>query len=878
MYIWINGEKVGYSQNTKSPTEFDITKYVKSGKNEVAVEVYRWSDGSYLEDQDFWRLSGIDRAVYLYSTDDVRIADFFARPDLDASYKNGSLAVDVKLKNMSSVSKNNQSVEAKLLDGSGKIIFEKTIEVDLKANSIDSVFFNQKITLPKLWSNETPNLYTLILNLKEKSGKLLETVGTQVGFRTVELKNGQLLVNGIRIMVHGVNIHEHNPVTGHFQDRETMMKDIRLMKQLNINAVRCSHYPNNLLWVKLCNQYGLFLVDEANIESHGMGAELQGPFDKTKHPAYLPEWKAAHMDRIYSLVERDKNQPSVILWSLGNECGNGPVFQEAYNWIKNRDKTRLVQFEQAGEKENTDVVCPMYPSMEYMKEYAARKKVTRPFIMCEYAHAMGNSTGNFQEYWDVIKSSNNMQGGFIWDWVDQGFEMTDEAGRKYWAYGGDMGGQNYTNDENFNHNGIVWPDRTPHPGAFEVKKVYQDIIFKEVDLKKGIIEVENGFGYTNLDKYLFKYEVLKNGLVIKSCAINISLAPQSKKQVQIELPKLNVEDGVEYLLNVFAYTKEGMELLPQNFEIAREQFSIGESKYFAKGTNANTNATVKDAKDVITLSANGVQVTINKKTGLMQKYTSGEENYFNQMPVPNFWRAPTDNDFGNYMQVSSNVWRTVGRISTIDKIEIKNESGRTNVVATLFLSDISSYYTITYSMDSEGSLTIFNSFKAGLNPLPEMPRFGMLFSLKKELDNFNYYGRGPWENYSDRNTSALEGIYQSKVADQYVPYTRPQENGYKTDVRWLTLTDDKGNGIQLEGLQSLGVSVLNNYPEDFDAGLTKKNRHTNDITPRNEVVVCVDLKQRGLGGDNSWGTLPHEQYLLKNKEYSFGFVIRPVKK
>ena len=879
MYIWVNGEKVGYSENTKSPTEFDITNYVKTGKNKVAVEVYRWSDGSYLEDQDFWRLSGIDRAVYLYSTENVRIVDFFARPDLDTSYKNGSLSVDVILKNLNNVSKNNQTVEAKLVDATGKEIFTKTLKTSLGANADQSVAFKQNVATPKLWSNETPYLYTLLLKLKDENGKFIETVATQIGFRKVELKNGQLLVNGIRIMVHGVNIHEHNPKTGHFQDAETMMKDIRMMKQLNINAVRCSHYPNNLMWVKLCNKYGLFLVDEANIETHGMGAELQGGFDKSKHPAYLPEWEAAHMDRIYSLVERDKNQPSVILWSLGNECGNGPVFQEAYNWIKKRDNSRLVQFEQAGEKENTDVVCPMYPSIKYMKEYAERKDVKRPFIMCEYSHAMGNSSGNFQEYWDIIRSSPNMQGGFIWDWVDQGFEMTDEVGRKYWSYGGDMGSQNYTNDENFCHNGLVWPDRTPHPGAFEVKKVYQDILFSAVDLKKGLIQVENGFGYTNLDKYLFTYEVLKNGLVVKSGTINLSLAPQSKKQVQLELPNISAEDGVEYLLNIFARTKMGNEVLPQNFEVAREQFSIGESNYFVKAADSGAKPIVNDTKDAITLVAHGVEVTINKKTGLMQQYKANGESYFNLMPVPNFWRAPTDNDFGNRMHLTSNVWRTVGRYNTsLTAITVKEESGNAIVVANLYLKDVASTYTITYTMHSDGSLALLNSFKAGENPLSEMPRFGMLFSLKKDLDNFSYYGRGPWENYQDRNTSSLKGIYQSKVEDQYVPYTRPQENGNKTDVRWFSLTNSSGNGIEIEGLQPLGVSALNNYPEDFDPGLTKKYRHTNDINPRNEVVVCVDMAQRGVGGDNSWGALPHEQYQLKNKEYSYGFVIKPKKR
>jgi len=876
MYIWVNGQKVGYTENTKSPAEFDISTYVKPGKNRIAIEVYRWSDGSYLEDQDFWRLSGIDRDVYLYSTDNLRIADFFAKPDLDNSYRNASLSVDIKLKNNGEKSKNNQTVDAKLVDASGKTIFSKTLKVNVSANSNESTSFSQKVNAPKIWSNETPDLYTLLLTLKDENGTCLETVSTPVGFRKVELKNGQLLVNGVRIMVHGVNIHEHNPITGHYQDEETMMKDIKVMKQLNINAVRCSHYPNNRKWVKLCNQYGLFLVDEANIESHGLGAELQNWFDKTKHVAYLPEWHAAHMDRIYSLVERDKNQPSVILWSLGNECGNGPVFHDAYHWIKNRDNTRLVQFEQAGEQENTDVVCPMYPEIATMKEYAKRENVNRPFIMCEYSHAMGNSSGNFQEYWDIIHSSKNMQGGFIWDWVDQGFQMTDEAGRKYWSYGGDMGSQNYTNDENFCHNGLVWPDRTPHPGAFEVKKVYQDILFKAIDLSKGIVLVQNGFAYTNLQNYLFRYEVLENGVLIQRGKFDLNLPPQSEKQVQLALPSLSAKQGVEYALNIFAYTRKGTAVLPQNFEVAREQFDLGVSKYFEPVVASEETSKVVETKDKITLSAAGVSVEISKKTGMIQWYSFNGKSYFYQNPIPNFWRAPTDNDFGNNMQVLTNVWRAAGRNTRLDKVEIRKESGKTIVVATVLLQDVASVCQLSYSIRADGSLTILNSFKAGLNSLPEMPRFGMILSLGSEYENFTYYGRGPWENYADRNTSALKGIYNSTVADQYVPYTRPQENGYKTEVRWLTLTDNNGKGMRIEGLQPLGVSALNNFPEDFDPGLTKKYRHTSDITPRKEVVLCIDLAQRGVGGDNSWGAYPHSAYLLKEKEYSYGFVIKPL--
>ncbi|MDA6070170.1 DUF4981 domain-containing protein [Flavobacterium sp. AC] len=874
MYIWVNGEKVGYTENTKSPAEFDITKYLKTGNNSLAVEVYRWSDGSYLEDQDFWRLSGIDRDVYLYSTNDTRIADFFAKPDLDAKYKNGSLNVEVTLKNLTSKAVNNQQLEAKLVDASGKNIFVKDVKVNFEGNTIQTVNFGQKVSNPKLWSSETPNLYTLLLTLKDEKGDIIETVATQIGFRKVELKGGQLLVNGVRLMVHGVNIHEHNPVTGHYQDEATMMKDIKLMKQLNINSVRCSHYPNNILWVKLCNKYGLFLVDEANIESHGMGVEGQSFMNPKTHPAYLPEWREAHLDRIYSLVERDKNAPSVILWSLGNECANGPVFHEAYKWIKKRDNTRLVQFEQARENENTDIVCPMYPTIAYMKEYAARKEVTRPFIMCEYSHAMGNSNGNFQEYWDIIRSSKNMQGGFIWDWVDQGFLVKDEAGRNYWSYGGDMGSQNYTNDENFCHNGLVWPDRTPHPGAFEVKKVYQDILFEAVDIKNGVIDIINDFGFTNLNQYNFKYQVLENGNVIKEGTIDVALDPKSKKQFKLNLPKLQSKQGVEYLLNVFAYTKIGSEVLPQNFAIAKEQFVLDGDNYFEKTTASSSK--VQEEKNEFILSTTNVIVKISKATGLISYYSFNGEEYFKQYPEPNFWRAPTDNDYGNKMNVKANVWRTAGKNSSLENIQMIEENGKKYVSAKMKLNDIASDYTIKYSLGSDGALEIVPSYKKGINPVPDMPRFGMIFVLKNTLENLDYYGRGPWENYSDRNDSSLKGIYTSKVADQYVPYTRPQENGYKTDIRWFKLSNQNGKGLEIKGLQPLGMSTLNNYPSDFDAGLTKKNMHSSDITPRNEVVVCVDLAQRGLGGDNSWGEYPHEQYLLKQNEYSYGFVIKPI--
>lgn len=597
-------------------------------------------------------------------------------------------------------------MEAKLVDASGATIFTKALKINFEGNKTQTINFSQNVSSPKLWSSEIPNLYTLLLTLKNENGSIIETVSTEIGFRKVELKGGQLLVNGVRLMVHGVNIHEHNPVTGHYQDEATMMKDIKLMKELNINSVRRSHYPNNILWVKLCNKYGIFLVDEANIESHGMGVEGQPLIwmNPKTNPGFLPEWREAHLDRIYSLVERDKNAPSVILWSLGNESANGPVFHEAYKWIKKRDNTRLVQFEQAKENENTDIVCPMYPTIAYMKEYAARKEVARPYIMCEYSHAMGNSDGNFQEYWDIIRGSKNMQGGFIWDWVDQGFEMKDEIGRKYWAYGGDLGSQNYTNDENDCNNGLLMPDRTPNPGAFEVKKVYQDILFQAVDIKNGVIQITNDFGFTNLNNYNFKYQVLENGKIIKEGKIDVALNPKSQKQFKINLPKLESKPGTEYLLNVFAYTKTGSELLPQNFEIAREQFVIESENYFAKTQQTDSSSKVKEEKNEFVLSTANVIVKISKTTGLISYYSLKGEEYFKQYPEPNFWRAPTDNDFGNKMPVRNNIWRTAGKNCTLETIQMVEENGKTSIVAKLKLNDVFSEYTIKYSLSNDGAL------------------------------------------------------------------------------------------------------------------------------------------------------------------------------
>lgn len=870
MYVWVNGEKVGYSEVTKSPAEFDITKYTRKGKNTLAVEVYRWSDGSYLEDQDFWRLSGIDNDVYLYSTAQLKIADFFVHPDLDAAYKNGILSVDVKLKNFQSASLKNQVVEAALIDENNKKVFTQSAKLGIPANEFANTVITKKVATPKLWTAETPNLYTLLLTLKNEKGNIIEATSFKIGFRKIEIKDGQLLVNGQHILIKGANIHEIDQFEGQHVGTELMMKDIRLMKQNNLNAVRMSHYPHCVDWYKLCDKYGLYIVDEANLESHGFGYGKE-------NPAFHEEWFEAHKDREYRLVERDKNHPSVIIWSMGNECSDGTVFQDIYKWIKQRDPSRPVQFEQAGERNNTDIVCPMYPDIRYMKSYASNQQ-TKPFIMCEYAHAMGNSSGNFQEYWDIIESSKHMQGGFIWDWVDQGLYHKDENGKVYWAFGGDLGMEKYHHDENFCCNGLVAPDRTPHPGLFEVKKSYQYIQFGAKNIDNGFITVKNMYDFTNLNNFNYKWELIKNGKKETEGKFDLDLAPKGEKEFKITSPTLQIAPGTEYFLNIYAYTNKGNDIVPAGFEVAREQFTYKGNDYFTVMAAGKGKPIVTDQNNRIKVEAGKVTLTFNKQKGTLDGYAVGGKNLIEQGPEINFWRAPTDNDFGNKMEHLSNIWRYAGEAKRVKDIQVKEEGSTVSITVQYLLTDIAAEYTLIYTVNADGTVKVEAEYHAGANELPEMPRFGMLFTLPLEMDNFIYYGRGPWENYSDRKYSSFVGEYRLKVSEQIMPYVRPQEFGNRTDVRWLTLSDKSGQGIRVQGLQPLSVSALNNRPEDFDPGMTKKQQHPKDVFKRFNVTLAVDLAQRGLGGDNSWGQLPHQQYRLLAKTYKYGFVISPVEK
>lgn len=869
MYVYVNGQEVGFSKVSKTPAEFNITRFLKPGENLLALQVFRWHDGSYLEDQDFWRLTGIERDVYLEAKNKTRIRDFFIDATLDKTYKTGLLSVSLDLVNPN---KENLTATAYLYDRSGKRILQLSGKPDTGRKTYT---FAGSIPQVQPWTAETPNLYSLVFEVKNAAGTVLDIAGHKAGFRKIEIRNAQLLVNGKKIMVHGVNRHDHDDELGHVITRETMLQDIKLMKQYNINAVRTAHYPNDPYWLQLCDEYGLYVVSEANIEVHGMGATLQGPFDKSVHPAYLPSWAPAFMDRIQRMVERDKNHPSVIIWSMGNECGNGQVFFDAYQWIKERDKSRPVQFEQAGEESNTDIVCPMYPSIEYMKRYASDTTKHRPFIMCEYAHAMGNSSGNFQEYYDIIRSSPHMQGGFIWDWMDQGLKTQDQHGKVFWAYGGDFGARHLQNDENFCSNGLLAADHSPHPGIFEVKKVYQNIRFKNIDWRKGEILVTNAFAFTNLADYTFKWVLNENGAVVKSGSFELDLGPDSSKSVKLDLPAM--ASNREYTLNVFAYTKTATEMIPKGHEIAREEFGGDSGEFFAGKPAAEGKLTIQTGNDVLDFQSGAVSGRFHLKQGELRAYQVNGEPLFLQFPTPYFWRAPTDNDFGNKMPEKLGIWRTAHvntKLVSVDVAEQHAEGIRINVHYKL--TDIQADYWLNYQVRGDGSIQVTATIDLGGNPLPEMPRYGMRMRLPKTMEQISFYGRGPWENYSDRNTASFLGIYAQHLQDQFVKnYIRPQENGYRTDVRWVQFL--KGaTGVRFTGMQPIGFSALPYTAEDLDPGITKKQQHPTDLREQNFISVHIDLKQRGVGGDDSWGKLPHEPYLLKEKKYTYSYLIQPV--
>jgi len=867
MNLWINGEKVGMSKGSKTPAEFDITNYVHTGKNTLALEVFRWSDGTFLECQDFWRISGIERDVYLYSTPKVHIRDFFAKSSLINKYKDGLLNLDIDINNYG------QHKEAILIDYA--LIDPKNLEqvisgyknIQIDSTSNKTIHFNESIPNIEAWNAENPKLYSLILIVKSKD-QVLEVISAKIGFRTSEISNGQLLVNGKPVVLRGVNRHEHDPVTGHVISKESMLQDITLMKQFNINAVRTSHYPNDPYWYKLCDKYGIYVIDEANIESHGMGYKPERTLGNN------PQWKNAHLDRTIRMVERDKNHPSIIIWSLGNEAGDGVNFAETYKWIHTRDDSRPVHYERALLGPNTDIYCPMYPWIEDIEEYA-KKQQDRPLIMCEYSHSMGNSTGNLQDYWDVIEKYDQLQGGFIWDWVDQGLLKKDKNGVEYFAFGGDYGPKGVPSDGNFVINGIVSPDRELHPAIWEVKKVYQTVKIEAIDLKKLKLRLFNKNFFTNLNYCYLEWEIKTEGKTIDNGLINdLNIDPRNSKEIKLKTDNLNIESNKEYFLNLYVKQKKDRNLIKKSHIIASEQFKLPFEKSVCIAKNEiDRNIKSTENQEIIMIETDLIKAIFSKITGEISSLKYNNQEILEQGFVPNFWRATTDNDKGNKTAQKAKVWLDASRNRTLQNIEqITDSLGRIQIISDYLFADFAREI-ISYTFNGPNDITVFVEFQALNDSLPDIPRVGLNMKLKKDFDSVEWFGRGPFENYEDRKTAAFVGLYKSTIDDLHFSYVRPQENGYRTDVRWLSF-ENENLELLIDGNPLFGFSASFYTIADLDLMQEPLNMHTNDLQKHNFIDVNIDYKQQGVGGDDSWYTPVHEEYRINANTIKYSFNLK----
>lgn len=885
LFVWVNGDFVGYGEDGKLPSEFNITKLLKAGENVIAFQIYRWSDGTYLECQDMWRVSGVTRDCYLYARSPVHLRDFEVIPDLDDNYQNGSLQIKTAFANSQLAA--DYTLEVELRYGN-TIQHQSSYKVAGLAEKPISLFLKN----PLKWTAETPHLYKLLLTLRDATGHAVEVIPQNVGFRKSEIKDGRFLLNGKAIYFKGVNRHETDPATGQTLSKARMEQDIRLMKELNINAVRTSHYPNDEYWYDLCDRYGIYVLDEANIESHGMGYKL----DRTL--ANRPAWKEAHLNRVRRMVERDKNHPSVIYWSLGNEAGNGYNMYECYLWLKQRDR-RPVQYERAAVdwdnhfEWNTDVICPMYPLPQSLAEFGEKQAASsRPLIMCEYAHAMGNSMGNFKDYWDVIKKYPVLQGGFIWDFVDQALYKVNSRGDTLFAYGGDWGPANVPSDKNFMCNGVVHPDRRYNPHAYEVKKVYQNVTTRLVDTAHVVIEIFNENFFTDINNARLNWSLLVDGFEKQHGSVeNLVIAP--RQAIRHRLPIRFPANSLEAFINVSYVLKTAEPLLPAGFEIAKEQIALksGWKNHLTVATSEKVK--VSATADLLIFTADHAQWQFSRQSGLLRQYVFNGKNLLNSSYAlkPNFWRVPTDNDFGAGLQKKLQVWKTATNqqqlISlTVDSTDKKHL--RLRAVYDLG-AELEANLHLTYHFGNNGDMLVEQRLETRkVVPLPDqverqtdrlyyLPKFGMQMVLPPEFSEVEFYGRGPHENYWDRNYSAHLGLYRQTVREQCFDYIRPQETGNKTDIRWYSvLAQDVG--IRIESDTLLSLTARNFLDADLDDGESKQQRHAAELRPRDFTVVNIDHKQMGVGGIDSWWAWPLAKYRLPYQNYVYRFKLTPFMK
>ena len=857
MYLWVNGKYVGYSEDSKLEAEFNLTPYLKPGqKNLIAFQVFRWCDGTYLEDQDFFRYSGVGRDCYLYARDKKRIEDIRVTPDLDANYQNGSLNVTLNLK------------------GSGKVnlILEDASGKEVATTQATKGTATLEVENPHKWTAETPYLYTLYASLEGSN----EVIPVKVGFRKVELKNAQVLVNGQPILFKGANRHELDPDGGYVISKERMIQDIQVMKQFNLNAVRTCHYPDNNLWYELCDQYGIYVVAEANIESHGMGYG-----EKTL--AKRDDYTLAHLERNQRNVQRSFNHPSVLIWSLGNEAGYGPNFEKAYDWIKQEDPSRLVQYEQAGKTGKTDIYCPMYLGYDRCEEYSKDEQYQKPLIQCEYAHAMGNSEGGFKEYWDIIRKYPKYQGGFIWDFVDQSVRWTGKNGKMIYAYGGDFNRFD-ASDVNFCDNGLISPDRVPNPHMYEVGYFYQNIWTSPVDIKNGEISIFNEYFFRDLSAYYLEWQVLKGGEIMRSGRVeDLNVGPQ--QTIKIKLPIGKTCQCSEWLLNVAYKLKNTEGLLPAGHTIAKQQLVLNpykapsmELKNQAKSNWEVVEPTLKENDErYLIVDGENFRIEFDKQNGYLSKYQVNGLDMMKEGSYlkPNFWRAPTDNDFGAYLQRRYAVWKN----PTIKLVSLQQRIADQQAIieAAYELPEVSAKLSLTYVINNEGTMKVTQKMTADKNAkVANMFRFGMQMQMPHSFDQVEYYGRGPVENYIDRKGNADLGIYRQSVAEQFYSYIRPQENGTKSNLRWWKTLNVSGHGIQVVAAEPFSASALHYTIESLDEGIHKQQGHSPEVEEADLTNFCFDLIQAGLGCEDSWGRIARPEYQVPYGDYEFTFILKPM--
>lgn len=875
-YYYLNGEFVGMNKDAKTPARFNITDKVKTGNNVIAVQIHRFSDANYLECQDFWRLSGFEREIYLYAQPKTRIADFHATASLDENYQDGIFNLKVQIKNAEKQNEGKYVISYNILDTNKQSIASGDLACELK-DCFEGVFDTNRLKGIKHWTAETPNLYTLLVSLKNKDGKVLESTSTKIGFRTVEVKDKQLKVNGQPILVKGVNLHEHNEVTGHYVSEELMKKDFELFKKYNVNTVRTCHYPQQERFYELCDEYGIYVIDEANIESHGMGYDLEKGGTLGNEPSFLK----AHLYRTENMYERDKNHPCVIVWSLGNESGNGYNFYNTYKWLKDNDGTRPVQYERAGREWNTDIVCPMYTHPWNMEKYAQDPSADRPLILCEYAHAMGNSLGNFREYWETIHKYPLLQGGCIWDWVDQGFLEKDKSGKKYWTYGGDYGKNGTPSDGNFCINGLVYPDRGVKPQTEEMRIIYQNVLFK-YNREEGTVDIHNDFFFTNLNKYDFTYYITANGRTISTNKLAVDVAPQESKTYKLEnLPSL--ESGpIEYHLQFEVKTRVAEPFLPVGYVIARYQDYINERKN--DKAEAVAPAKCKETETEFIFTGKNFKATFDKSCGILTSYKFKDNEYINDGHGlhPNFWRAPIDNDYGAGLPIKLKVWKDISYQEPKGSITLNGST----LTCKYDYPEVKGTWEVSYTVYSNGVIRVNNTFTTTDAAVPMIPRVGLRMQMPISFDRLTYFGRGPWGNYRDRRVSTFNGEYTNSVQDMFEPYVRPQENNHRTDVRWCAFTNKVGAGLLFISDKTFEMNASSYTMETLDSGESIYNdqpvsdktdhRHIIDAKPSKLVDLFIDYRMMGLGGDDSWGALPHEEYLIRTGQepmkYSFSIV------